>query len=367
MEDELMRLEEVRTVFDNIRFETNPISGDFRLDSTRIHELLQKEFRSFKLDSAINWGVYDAAKNQFSIQPKEKVAFNYEVPLFKNDVIQPGRYILKLELVNNASMIWVDIRLMVFLSVIFILIILSVFVIALRLIIKHKKISQIKSDFINNMTHEFKTPLASISLAADSIIHPNVASDQSRIKEYVSIIQQEKTKLNQNVERILEVASLEKDAITFPEELINLTELIQQTVQNLQLVLQNKGGSISVLLTDSPQIRGSAFHLSQALSNILENSIKYSSKKPEIKISLTQQETRTEIKITDHGIGMTSDQLAKVFDSFYRAEAGNIHNTKGFGLGLTYSKFVIEKMGGKIEINSSLNKGTSVLVHFSKL
>lgn len=364
IENELMQLEEVRTVFNHIRFETNPASGDFRLDSAQIDQLLKKELLSFNLDTLVDWGVYDTRENQYVIQPKNSTAFLYEIPLFKTDIISPGRYIFKLNLNNNQSLMWIDIRLMVFMSVLFILIILSAFLFAVRLIIKHKKISQIKSDFINNMTHEFKTPLASISLAADSIVHPNVIHDKKRIEEFVSIIQQEKSKLNQNVERILDVASLEKDSIIIPKETIDLTELIQDTVGNLQLLIQSKTGTISLNLADSIQIMGSPFHLSQAISNIVENGIKYSPEKPDLKIALQKKERHAELEITDQGIGMTNEQISKVFDSFYRAETGNIHNTKGFGLGLTYAKFVIEKMGGKIQVESDLKKGTRVIIQF---
>ncbi|MBI3135964.1 MAG: HAMP domain-containing histidine kinase [Bacteroidetes bacterium] len=364
LEEELIKLDEVRTVFDRIRFETNGGSDDVRLDSTRIKHVLKAEFESVQLDTNMTWGVYDALEKDYVISPGSVVDFRYKIPLFKNDVIHPGRYILQLNLPNNTAIIWADIRLMIFMSALFTLIVLTVFIIAVRLIVKHKKISQIKSDFINNMTHEFKTPLASISLAADSIIHPNIIHDPKRITDYVQIIHEEKSKLNQNVERILEVAALEKDAVVLPAEIIDLPALIREAVHNLKLLIQSKNGTLELALTDGLSISGSAYHLNQALSNIIENGIKYSEEKPTLKITLAQKGNLAEIQISDFGIGMTPQQVKRVFDTFYRAETGNIHNTKGFGLGLTYARFIIEEMKGSIELVSELKRGTTVIIQF---
>jgi len=367
IEDELYQLDEVRSVFDRIRFEVGPQMADLRLDSNRMASILKTELASFELDTLVNWGVYDKMDQDFVIEPNPETDFRYEIPLFKNDLVHPGRFILKLDLPNNTKLVWIDIRLMIFMSVLFMLIILTVFLYAVRLVIKHKKISQIKSDFINNMTHEFKTPLASISLAADSIVHPTILNDPTRIAAYVQIIHQEKSKLNQNVERILEVASLEKDAIILPAEKIDLSALIRESVKNLQLLIQHKNGTVSLNLVDNLFISGSSFHLTQALSNIIENGIKYSNEKPELTISLSRKDSTAEIQITDKGIGMNQEQLARVFDSFYRAETGNVHNTKGFGLGLTYARFIIEKMKGSIEIQSTPLQGTVVIIQFPLL
>lgn len=362
IENEILRLEEVRNVFDQIRIEVDPHTGDIQLDSASIDHMLKKELAGFGLDTLIRWAVYDHADKHYVINENADTNYRSQVPLFKKDIINPGRYTLKLSLVNNTRIIWSDIRSMIISSVVLILILLGVFVVSLRLIIKHKKISRIKSDFMNNMTHEFKTPLASISLAADSILLPKVLEDPSKIKDYILLIQAEKNKLNQNVERILEVASLEKDNLELPHETFDLENLITETIQNMRLLFENRKADLTTDLQTNIRITGSRFHLGQAISNVLENSIKYSSGNPAIEVRLIQKGNKAELVIKDHGIGMSKDQVKRIFETFYRAQTGNIHNTKGFGLGLSYARFIIRKMNGEIAVESELKNGTSVTI-----
>lgn len=363
LEDELRKLEEVKSVFHKIQIETNPNLKDSRLDSVRIADLMKTEFSAYKLDHPSQWGVFDQQENKYVIAPKiNSEKFHYQIPLFKTDVISPQRYSLHLNLDDKNGRVWLEIRWMIILSLIFILVILSVFIFSIRLVIKHKKISQIKSDFINNMTHEFKTPLATISLAADSIVHPNIIHDSNRINEFVTIIQHEKTKLNQNVERILEVASLEKGFFELPQDQINLDDILNDAIKNIRLLLNEKNGTISIQTCNDVKVIGGAFHLQNAISNILENAIKYCTENPEIKVRLEKNLTHSILTIQDNGTGLSAKQLEHVFDAFYRVETGNIHTTKGFGLGLTYTKFIIEKMKGEISIQSELDKGTTVTI-----
>lgn len=362
IENELMMIDEVRGVFDQLRFESFMTGGDIRLDSSRIDKHLKSALASLELDTLVQWSLFDKTNGKYLMDISAETEFRYKMPLFKEDIIHPGKYEIHLNLLSNTNHLWQDIRSMIILSVLFVLIILSVFIFAVKLILKHKKISQIKSDFINNMTHEFKTPLASISLAADSIVHPNIITDQKRIADYIEIIHQEKSKLNQHVERILEVASLEKDAIEIPIEKVDLCDVIKDCCDDLKLLIQQHDVSLSMILPDVLNIKGNRFHLTQALVNIIENGIKYSTDKPNLKIELVQFEKTAELKITDRGIGMTPDQIKRVFDSFYRVQTGNLHNTKGFGLGLTYAKFVVEKLNGTIGIESKPQEGTTVTI-----
>jgi two-component system, OmpR family, phosphate regulon sensor histidine kinase PhoR len=362
LEDELLRLNEVRSVFNKIQVEVNPFLADSRLDSARIAALLDQELGSFGLGKAANWAVYDGLDKTYEIMPLKEAQFDYTIPLFKNDLVHPRRYNLQLTISDASQLVGVDIRWMIILSVLFILVITGAFIFAIRLVIKHKKISQIKSDFINNMTHEFKTPLASISLAADSIIHPHIIGDKTRIGEYISIIQQEKTKLNQNVERILEVAALEKGKFELADEGVIIDASLENAIKSVELLLREKKGSVHTQIETGMLAKGSAFHFQNAVANIIENSIKYCIQTPAIKIALSKQENFALLTISDNGIGLTEKQLAHVFDNFYRVESGNIHTTKGFGLGLTYAKLIIEKMNGTIHIESRLQKGTTVAI-----
>lgn len=362
IEQEWHQNEEVQNVFERIKLEVHSSSGDVRLDSSKIEGLLDNELRAFEIYSPKVWGVYDRESETYVIDPSKKLTFEYQIPLFKNDIIYPRRYEVHLSLLDKDTLVWKDIWYMIFLSIIFILIILSVFIFSIRLIIKHKKISQIKSDFINNMTHEFKTPLASISLAADSIVHEEVIRDPSKIEKYIQLIQEEKHKLNEQIERILEVAALDKKALQLREETVNIKTLIEQSVEKMRLILEKNDAEIELNIASLANIKASPLHLSNVLVNILDNSVKYAQGTPKISISTNQVDAYVQIEIKDQGIGLTREQLNRVFDNFYRAQSGNLHDTKGFGLGLSYAKLIVEYFHGSISISSVKNEGTTVLI-----
>ncbi len=361
MEKQLNQFEEVRMVFEQIKHELSESENDPRLDSSLIQSRIENELKLANLGKIESWGIFDSEHNEFIVQPKQE-NMHYKIPVYKNDILHPQRYQIHLSLKDYESLIWKDIWTMILMSLLFIVIIMTVFIYSIRLVIKHKKISQIKSDFINNMTHEFKTPLASITLAADSIVHPNVIDNSEQIKKYVHLIQEEKSKLNNHVERILEVASLDKDSISIDIEELDIIEVIQSSIKEVNLLLEEKNGTIKFDFTSTIKVKGSQFHLESVFTNVIENSIKYSDKEPQININVNAQNKDLFIKISDKGIGLDSDQLKRVFDNFYRAQTGNIHNTKGFGLGLSYAKYVIEKLNGQISIESKINKGTTVTI-----
>jgi len=338
------------------------LGGDeTRLDSSTVVVLLSEELMACELGEIVNWGIYDVKQKKYTIQPVSKETTDYQIPLFSTDVIQPKRFELHLSL-DKSNLLWNEIWSMIMLSLVFLCVIIIVFAYSIKLIIKHKKISQIKSDFMNNMTHEFKTPLASISLAADSILHPNAKIDESHIQKYVSIIQEEKDKLNSQVERILELAALNKQALDITVQSIKVNDTIVSAIQNLNLLIEKDKAVISFQQDNEILVYANAFHLEKVIINLIENAIKYSSSPPEISISIKEDGEYAIIQVTDNGIGMNAHESSKAFDDFYRAETGNLHNTKGFGLGLSYCKLVIEKMGGEIKLKSKIDQGTTVEV-----
>ena len=345
-------------ILDKVNAEGIMEQKDIRLDSLKIQTLLNTELKGIRHAAVLSWGVYDGDKNQYLISPTGGQNMNYKVRLFSTDILHPRRYELQLNL-NANDIIWKEIKGMTLLSILFLLIIISVFAFSIRLIIKHKKISQIKSDFINNMTHEFKTPLASISLAADSLIHPNAELSDNYLKQYVDIIQQEKRKLNAHVERILEVAALNRDALEIKLESVELVDTIQKAIKNLNLLIEKNQAKVHFDMESELLVKANAVHLENIFVNLIENGIKYGGDQPEININVTENNGVATVKIIDNGIGMTTRQLNKVFDHFYRAQTGDLHNSKGFGLGLSYCKLVIEKMGGSIRLNSKVNQGTT--------
>lgn len=356
--DDLGKME---SLINRMKIEVHSTEGDIRLDSIHVEEILSTELAANDLGAIQDWGIFDNQEAKYIVSPQQVTLVQYDIPLFTTDLMNPGRYDLQLRL-DTDDLIWKEITLMIILSLLFILIISLVFAFSIKLLIKHKKISQIKSDFINNMTHEFKTPLASISLAADSLLHPNNDLNRTSIEKYVGIIQQEKTKLNQQVERILEVASLNKDALEIPISSINLGDVIQSAISNLTLLIEKENATVSLLTETDFMVKANAYHLENVVVNLIENGIKYSGEEPKIEIELNKNTSDCGLIIRDNGIGMTSQQLAKAFDNFYRVQSGNLHDTKGFGLGLSYAKLVIEKMDGTIELKSTVNKGTEAII-----
>lgn len=350
----------ISSIINRIKLEVQEDGGDHRLDSAHVERLLAEEISTKGLGDLKTWGIWDNHKETFVVQPSENEQ-EYSIPLFTTDVLNPGRYDLRISL-NKSNIIWKEIWPMILLSLVFILIISTVFAYSIKLVIKHKKISQIKSDFINNMTHEFKTPLASISLAADSLLHPNTEINQEVLQKYVAIIQAEKNKLNSHVERILEVAALNKDAVEIKLEQVNVGTILQKAINNFQLQIEQNMLSIDSESVDDMLVTANAFHLENVLVNLIDNSIKYSDDPAEVSIKVDR--LNNSISVSDKGIGMNTRQLEKVFDNFYRAQSGDLHATKGFGLGLSYCKLVVDQMGGEISLDSKPDQGTSATIKF---
>ena len=348
-----------------MKIEIHGESEDIRLDSTHLSHLILDELAANELGELKDWGIFDRNESTFRIAPKNPETIDYQIQLFTTDIMHPGRYDLHLKL-DAEKTIWSQIWGMIILSVLFILIITFVFAYSIKLVVKHKKISQIKSDFINNMTHEFKTPLASISLAADSLLHPNTNADRETLERYVKIIQSEKSKLNNQVERILEVASLKQDSLEIPISEQNLSELITNATEQLTLLIEKTKAQIKINSPAKVLVQANNFHLTHVITNLIENGIKYSVDQPLIEIILKEQQGEVFLTIKDQGIGMDAHQIKKAFDNFYRAQTGNILDTKGFGLGLSYSKLVVEKMGGSISLESKKNIGTTVTIKLQR-
>ena len=231
------------------------------------------------------------------------------------------------------------------------------------MIVNQKKISQIKNDFINNMTHEFKTPIATISLATDSILMPSVLSNVEQTKTFLNIIKEENGRMNSHVERVLQMSMIDKREFSMIKTTLDLHEIINRAVENIRLLAEETGGEVqSELEAQVSKFDVDEIHFTNVIVNLLENALKYAKDNPHVVIS-TQNSTRgIVISIKDNGIGMTREQQNKIFDKFYRAEGGNVHNVKGFGLGLSYVKAVIDGHGASISVKSKINVGTEFLL-----
>jgi two-component system phosphate regulon sensor histidine kinase PhoR len=256
--------------------------------------------------------------------------------------------------------VWHSLGWMIVFSALFTAIIIAAFFITVKTLLNQKKMSEIKSDFINNMTHEFKTPLATISLAVDALRNDKVHSDKTKWQYFNNIIKEENKRMNKHVETILQAALMEKQEFKLNFVSLHLHELINNVTRNFQLQLQEKNSKIEYLLNaGNDVIEADEVHFSNVISNLIDNAIKYSKENLTIKIITHSTEKYVVLQIQDNGIGMSKETVKRVFEKFYRAHTGNLHNVKGFGLGMSYVKSVIDEHKGKIKVESVLGKGST--------
>jgi two-component system, OmpR family, phosphate regulon sensor histidine kinase PhoR len=257
------------------------------------------------------------------------------------------------------EMLW-----MIIASIVFTTIIVLAFAVTVRTLFNQKKLSEIKSDFINNMTHELKTPLATISLAIDALTNEKVIHDTDKIKIYSSMIKEENKRMNKQVEKILQAARLEREEIKLNVQRLDSHEIINKVADNMMLQVQEKSGTLTLKLNaTNPIIEADEVHISNIIFNLLDNAMKYSKEAPHIEVhTLNTGNGMLSIKVKDNGIGMDKETQSRVFEKFYRAHTGNLHNVKGFGLGLSYVKAIVDAHNGKIKVESTLGKGSTFTV-----
>jgi len=289
-----------------------------------------------------------------------------QAKLFPNDILGQGNFLFIFFPEKNNHVIR-QVWLPIFSSIVFILVIIFCFIYAIKVIIRQKALSKIKNDFINNMTHEFKTPLATVSLAVEALQDPELSTQDKFRTRYLGIIKDENKRLVSQVEKVLQAAALDKKDFQLKIEKIDLTELLESTVDHISLQVENRGGKINfVNKLRNPEIEGDAFHLTHIFNNLLDNANKYSRENPLIRVEAWEEGDQVLVSIQDQGIGMTKDALKKIFDKFYRVPTGNVHDVKGFGLGLSYVKTMVEAHKGEIVVQSEPGKGSTFTVNLPK-
>ncbi|MCH2224234.1 MAG: HAMP domain-containing histidine kinase [Crocinitomicaceae bacterium] len=249
-----------------------------------------------------------------------------------------------------------------YLSIIVILVLLF-FGYTMTVIFRQKRLSEVKTDFINNMTHELKTPISTIGLSAEMIMRSGFDKNPDKLQQYASIIYKENKRLEHQVERVLNVAKLDKEKINLKREPFDIHELIQEAKDNFEFNQLKQDGEISLSLNASiNEINVDPVHISNVVYNLIDNAIKYCSKTPNISISTQTEKKEILLEVEDNGIGIKRENLRMIFDKFYRVPTGNLHDVKGFGLGLYYVKLIIEEHGGSISVKSTFGKGTTFSV-----
>ncbi len=264
---------------------------------------------------------------------------------------------------NQNSIVLKELTWFILGAILFTLIIAAAFFITIRTLLRQKKLSEIKSDFINNMTHEFKTPLATISLAVDALKNEKVIADKTKSDYFTGIIKEENKRMNKQVETILQAALLDKQEVQLNLKKLPAHDLINAALNNIILPIKEKNGDLVVdFQAKEDLILADEVHFTNLINNLLDNALKYTEDKPLIKLSTSLAGNYLKIKIEDNGIGMTKETVSKIFEKFYRAHTGNIHNVKGFGLGLSYVKTMVQAHKGTIKAESVLGKGSSFCV-----
>ncbi len=256
-------------------------------------------------------------------------------------------------------------RFMIASAIFFTLMIIAAFYVTVSALLRQKKLSEIKNDFINNMTHEFKTPLATISLAVDALRNEKVVSDREKTGYFTGIIKEENKRMNKQVETILQASLLDRQEQQLNLKSLHAHRIIQEALENVRLQLEGKGGSSELQLTAMTDlIEADEVHFMNVITNLIDNAIKYSKENLLIRISTHSTPRNFVIRIEDNGIGMTKETQRRIFEKFYRAHTGNLHNVKGFGLGLSYVKTIVEAHEGKIKVDSTIGKGTAFILEF---
>lgn len=333
-----------------------------RINPLVLDSLLHQAFLNKGITTDFEFGVFDlrgslvfsnCKNNEYTIQTEE-----YTTRLFPDDIIQEANF-LNVHFPNKTGFLLKSMGAMLTTSIIFVLAIIATFFYAVNAIIRQKKLSEIKNDFINNMTHELKTPISTISLACEALSDKEITASHGMLKRYVGMIKEENDRLGMQVENVLQSALWDKGDFALNKEPIDVHDMLLQVVNQIEIQVKEKQGIIETdLKAKNPIIKGDKVHLANVFYNLLDNANKYSPKEPEIKITSEALRNGILISISDKGIGISRENQKKIFEKLYRVPTGNIHDVKGFGLGLSYVKKIIDRHFGEVSVESTLGKGS---------
>ena len=338
------------------------------LNSGFLRRIISEELKKENIDSRFDFALYNAFTTQFVVKPQstntEKILNSEFVFLLKyNEKISSPHYLI-ISFPTVRGIVFKRMSNIIILIVVFFVITFTVAFVALYSLYRQKKTQDVTNDFINNVTHEFKTPIATISLACEVLADPAMLEDNDIRGSYVEIINDENNRLKDMVTTVLETAQLRKGQIKMNVELLDMHKLIQKITDSFALMISSSNGLLTVALNaDKHQIFGDRTHLTNAITNLIENAIKYSNGSPEILIYTLSDEKHFVVSVTDKGIDIPMKSISKIFDNFYRVPHGNIHNVKGYGLGLGYVKKIVQLHHGRIEVQSEEGKGSTFTIY----
>ena len=336
-----------------------------RLNVIIVQELIKDELAQRDIKAPFNieiWSTNNILLNNILNEAALNNPTNttkYSTALFKGDIgAAPGK--LTIYFPNKKAIIADNMGYLLLPMLALLFLLVGCFAYTLIIIFRQKKVSEMKTDFINNMTHEFKTPVATIMIASESLKDPDINADHKRVQKLANIIYDENVRLGNHIERVLDLARLEKETLKLDQVEVSINDLVSAVTDSMQLRMQNIGGKFSIDLAATKDIViGDELHFSNVFYNLLDNAIKYSKGDLHVNINSKNVGDTIVVTIADNGIGMSRDHLQKIFDQFYRIPTGNVHNVKGFGLGLSYVQDILRRLNGKITVKSEKDKGTT--------
>ena len=331
-----------------------------RVDPHFLNDVVKQELATYGINTKFKLGVIGSHKillKDKGVKAKDLFSSPHKMKLFPNDFFASKEYMV-LFFPKEKGFLLRSLGMVVFVSAVFMFALIVVFWITFTTIIRQKKMAVIKTDFINNMTHELKTPISTISLACEVLNDESVSKTRERTVHFVNVISEENKRLETLVENVLQTAVLDKGGLKLKKEWVSVHEILEEVVGKMQVHASQKGGGITVAFEAlEDEIFADTFHLSNVFRNLVDNAIKYSE---EVSITVKTRNVGDDIiiEIEDKGIGIAKGDLEKIFDKLYRVPTGNIHNVKGFGLGLNYVQAVVSKHKGSVKVNSKIGSGT---------
>lgn len=335
-----------------------------KIDTLLIDSILKAELMNKGLGATYAYGIYSNTYNYFPPgtapeSQKEIIASSYKINLSPDNVFITPKF-LSVYFPSEKNYILQTMWLMLTGSGLLVLILIFSFYYTVSTILKQKKLSDIKNDFINNMTHELKTPISTVSLASEMLSDPSIEKSKERSDHYARIIKEENQRLGLLVENILQTAVLDKEQFRLRLQEVDVHEIIDKVISNIRLQVEKREGEIHLEKRSTHNIlNADRVHLTNVIYNLVDNALKYCEQSPIIKITTENMNGGIRISVSDNGIGISKESQKKIFDTFYRVPTGNIHNVKGFGLGLSYVKAAVEKHHGHVSVVSEIGKGST--------
>ena len=349
---------------------TNPIrqlSGNYYvvmvnspIDANLLDNLLRKAFAAREIKTDFEYGIYDCTTECMVFDTYVKSGGPVLEQMSNLPVWDESNYYFGVYFPNKQGYLLNRMEIWTFTTVVM-LVVMVFFGYTLFVILKQKRLSEIQKDFINNMTHEFKTPISTIEVASEVLQQPEIAGEPERLLNYATIINKENKRLRNQVERVLQLASLENDALELKNVKVHLHKLVEEVAEQMAPSLEESAIHLHLMATND-RVLADPLHLTNVIYNLLDNAVKYSPDGPKITISSRNENGNLVLTVEDNGVGMTREEAKQVFDKFYRVATGNRHDVKGFGIGLSYVKLIIKELGGSIDVESEPGKGSSFIV-----